>query len=194
LLIRLILFYFISAIIENDLPNDTIEHLTFVPAPSDAVPTELTPPTSQRHKSILDILDENSPTTDFIRSTSTNTSLSIEHQTEDVTSSMLDDSKTNISSSIGPATSSVSPSITRHYKPKSLSSTETYFKSIQQQQHASSPNIQNVQTIIHNDDDEDLPRPRTSSMKHAGEKKETIATVRFMGTDENGTNAAETYL
>jgi hypothetical protein len=165
-----------------------------VPAPSDAVPTELTPPNSHRHKSILDVLDENSPTTDFIRSTSTNTSLSIEHQTEDVTSSMLDDSKTNISSSIGPATSSVSPSTIRHYKPKSLSSTETYFKSIQQ--HASSPNIQNVQTIIHNDDDDDddLPRPRTSSMKHGGEKKETIATVRFMGTDENGTNAAETYL
>jgi len=186
------------AIIENDLPNDTLEHLNFVPVPSNASPTALTPPTSHKDKSILDVLDENSPTTEFIRSTSINTSLSIEEKNErkssidneDVTTLMINERKTNISSSIGPATSNSSPSSLRHYKPMSLASTQTYFKTIQQR--SSSPNMQNVQTIIH-DDDDDLPMPRTSSMKH-GEKKDIIASVRFMGKDENGRKVEETYL
>ncbi len=193
-------FDYCLAIIENDLPNDTIEHLTFVPVPSNASPTSLTPPTSHKQKSILDVLDENSPTTEFIRSTSTNTSVSIEQKNErkssvdneDVTISMINDRKTNISSSIGPAASSPSPSSLRHYKPMSLASTQTYFKTIQQQQRSSSPNIQNVQTIIQHDDD--LPQPRTSSMKQHGEKKDIIASVRFVGKDENGRKAEETYL
>ncbi|CAF1121040.1 unnamed protein product [Adineta steineri] len=183
-----------TAIIENDLPNDTIEHLAFVPAPSDASPTTLTPPTSHRHKSILDVLDENSPTTEFIRSTSTNASMCTDHENEEMNSLLSDTTKTNISSSIGPATSSPSPSSARHYKPKSLTSTQTYFNTIQQQQRASSPNMQQVQTIIHNyNSDDDSIQSRTSSMRH-GEKKETFTTVRFMGTDENKTKAAETYL
>jgi hypothetical protein len=102
---------------------------------------------------------------------------------------MINDRKTNISSSIGPAASS--PSL-RHYKPMSLASTQTYFKTIQQQQRSSSPNIQNVQTIIQHDND--LPQPRTSSMKQHGEKKDIIASVRFVGKDENGRKAEETYL
>jgi len=105
---------------------------------------------------------------------------------------MINDRKTNISSSIGPAASSPSPSSLRHYKPMSLASTQTYFKTIQQQQqHSSSPNIQNVQTIIQHDND--LPKPRTSSMKH-GEKKDIIASVRFVGKDENGRKAEKKYL
>ena len=188
-------FYYSLAIVENDLPNETIEHLTFVPAPSDATPTTLTPPTSQRHKSILDVLDESSPTTEYIRSSSTHTSLSTDQQNEIITSNENQDvvsPTTNISSSIGLATSSPSPSSSRHHKPMSLSSTQTYFKTIQQQR-ASSPNIQNVQTIIRDDDDDDLPRPRTSSLRH-GEKKDIVATVRFAGTDENGKNHDETFL
>ncbi len=187
------------AIIENDLPNDTIEHLNFVPAPSNASPATLTPPTSHRHQSILDILDENTPTTEFLRSTSINTSLSIDQQNdtitsddnEDVVTPMLDETKSNISSSIGPAVSIPSPSSSRHYKPMSLTSTQTYFQTIQQRKRSSSPNIQNVQTTIHHDDD--LLRPRTSSMKHGG-KKDTITSVRFIGKDENVTKAEETYL
>ncbi|CAF0934240.1 unnamed protein product [Rotaria sordida] len=190
------------AIIENDLPNDTIEHLTFVPAPSDATPTALIPPINHTNKSLFEILDENTPTSEYLRSTSrrTSTTSSLNEHNEkksfddnqDVTSSML----TNISSSIGLAASSSSPSSIRHYKPLSLTSTQTYFKTIQQQQQqqrVSSPNIQNVQTIIHDNIDNASIRPRTSSMRH-GEKKDVVATVRFMGTDQNGTNVKETYL
>jgi hypothetical protein len=193
LLILLFFSHYSLAIIENDLPNDTVEHLNFVPAPSDSSAANLTPPANHRHKSILDVLDENSPTTEFIRLTSsTNTSLSIEQQNETKKSDNNEDvKKTNISSSIGPATSSQSPSSAHHYKPMSLASTQTYFKTIQQQQRSSSPNIQNVQTIILNDND--LPRPRTSSLKH-GEKKDTITAVRFIGKDENGRETKETYL
>lgn len=189
------------AINENDLPNDTIEHLNFVPVPSDASPTALVPPMSQLHKSILDVLDENSPTADFIRSTSNMTSLSAEQQNErkpsidSATAPVFDETKSNISSSIGPAVSSPSPSSTRHYKPISLSSTQIYFNQIQQRQRSSSPNIQHVQTIIHQNEDDnvDVIRPRTSSIKH-GTKKETIASVRFVGKDENGKKPEETYL
>ena len=204
-LISILLLIFTSnsslALTENDLPNDTIEHLNFVPVPSDATPTALTPPASYLHKSILDVLDENSPTTDFIRSSSVTPSLSNERKTsiDSGTAPAFDENKSNISSSIGPAVSSPSPSSARHYKPISLSSTQTYFNQIQQRQRSSSPNIQNVQTILHrnddNDDDDDdhVVRPRTSSMKH-GTKKETIASVRFVGKDENGKKPEETYL
>ena len=186
------------AIVENDLPNDTIEHLNFVPAPSDATPTALTPPTTHRHRSILDVLDENSPTTEFIRSSSNNASLSGEQQNEisvspeksDASIDTLPESRSNIASSIGPATSSPSPTSTRQYRPLSLTSTQTYFKTLQQPR-ASSPNSQHVQTIVH--PDPDLPLSRASSMKH-GERKESAATVRFVGTDENRSKAEETYL
>jgi hypothetical protein len=73
-----------------------------------------------------------------------------------------------------------------------LTSTQAYFKTIQRQQRSSSPNIQNVQTIIHDDDDDD--DVHRSSMKHGGEKKEVIASVRFIGKDENGRKLEETYL
>ncbi len=118
------------------------------------------------------------------------------------TSPIIDEIRTNISSSTGPVISTPSPLSTRHYKPVSLTSTKTYFKTIQQNN--SSPILQ-VKTIIHNndndDDDEDhesltiLTRPRTSSIKH-GEKKDMIATVRFKGDrkDENGAIIQETYL
>jgi len=46
---------------ENDLPDDTIEHLNFVPVPSDASPTTLTPPTVQKRRSINDVLKKDSP-------------------------------------------------------------------------------------------------------------------------------------
>ena len=181
---------------ENDLPNDTIEHLTFVPAPSDASPTTLTPPTSHRHRSILDVLDENTPTSELLRSTSTRTS-SITGQPDD-TGPVSErpqvelgvDTPTNIASSIGPASSSSSPTSTRQFKPLSLTSTQAYFKTIQLQR-ASSPNSQNVQTIVY--PEAGLSRSHSSSMKH-GDRKDTLATVRFVGTDENRTAAEETYL
>jgi hypothetical protein len=194
LLIIIISFYYYSlVIIENDLPNETIEHLNFVPVPSNASPAALTPPTAHHNKSIIDVLDENSPTTEYIRSSSTHTSISTEQQNEKMISGDNQDVSptTNISSSIGPATSTPSPSSARHYKPISLSSTQSYFKTIQQQR-ASSPNIQHVQTIIH-DDDDDLPRPRTSSLRH-GEKKDTVATVRFVDANANAKKNEETYL
>jgi hypothetical protein len=197
------IFHYCLAIDENDLPNDTIEHLTFVQAPSDASPTNLTPPTSHQYKSITDALNETSPTTEFIRSNSKSASLSTEPPIERKTSTSNDsvttndEIKSNISSSIGPATSGVSPSSTRHFKPLSLTSTQAYFKTIQRQERSSSPNIQHVQTIIHDDDkndDDDEHQKRTSSMKHGGERKEIITSVRFMGNDENGRKLEETYL
>ena len=131
-----------------------------------------------------------------------NTSIATEQQTEtvtsdenDITTPMFEETKTNISSSIGPAVSTPSPSSSRHYQPMSLTSTQTYFNTLQQPKRTSSPNIQQVQTIIHNDDDDDVvvARPRTSSMKR-GDKKETTTSVRFVGKDENGRKAEETFL
>jgi hypothetical protein len=107
-----------------------------------------------------------------------------------VSSTNIAGSKTSIASSIGAAPSSPSSTCSRQYKPLSLTSTKTYFNTIQQQR-ASSPNSQRVQTILH--DDCDLPLSRASSMKH-GDRKETIATVRFVGTNENRHKAEETYL
>ena len=192
------------AIVENDLPNDTIEHLNFVPVPSDASATNLTPPTRHRQRSILDVLDENSPTTELLRSThsrtssipneETNESLLTE-DTSDVSSTITDRNErpNNIILSMGStvAASSPSPTSRRQYRPLSLTSTQTYFKTIQQQQRASSPNSQHVQTVLHYESD--TPLSRTSSLKH-GERRETVATVRFVGTDENRTNVEETFL
>ncbi|CAF3326097.1 unnamed protein product [Rotaria socialis] len=197
-----------TAIIENDLPNDTIEHLNVAPVRTDATPTAVIPTTtttSQLHKSLLDIFDESSPTDKFLRSidrktSSLSSSSSEQHHerkasddNQDVTTPLIDEMKTYISSSIGLAGSSSSPSSTRHYKPMSLTSTQAYFKTIQQQQRVSSPNIQNVQTMLHHVDNDDSIRPHTSSMRH-GEKKDIITTVRFLGTDQNGDNVKETFL
>ncbi|CAF3108297.1 unnamed protein product [Rotaria socialis] len=198
-----------TAIIENDLPNDTIEHLNVAPVRTDATPTAVIPATttttSQLHKSLLDIFDESSPTDKFLRSidrktSSLSSSSSEQHHerkasddNQDVTTPLIDEMKTYISSSIGLAGSSSSPSSTRHYKPMSLTSTQAYFKTIQQQQRVSSPNIQNVQTMLHHVDNDDSIRPHTSSMRH-GEKKDIITTVRFLGTDQNGDNVKETFL
>ena len=202
LLLLIIFHYCCLAIDENDLPNETIEHLNFVPVPSDASPTDLIPPTSHQHKSITDALSEPSPSTEFIRSNSKSTSLSIELPIERKTSTSNDsvttndEGKSNISSLIGPAISGAgaSPTTTRHFKPLSLTSTQAYFKTIQRQQRSSSPNIQHVQTIIHDDDKDDEHRTRTSSMKHGGERKEILTSVRFMGKDENGRKLEETFL
>jgi hypothetical protein len=113
-----------------------------------------------------------------------------------ITTPLIDEARTNISSSIGPATASTpSPSSAHHSKPTSLTSSQTYLKTIQQPN--SSPILQ-AKTIIHDNDNESttiLTRSRTSSMKH-GEKKDIIATVRFKGntSNENGTSYEETYL
>lgn len=171
--------------------------------PSDATPTVITPPESQYHKSIKEILEENTPTTEFLRSTSRkqSSSSSNEQQNErnasddnqDVTSPLITEMKTYISSSIGLAGSSTSPSSMRHYRPLSLASTQTYFKTIQQQPRVSSPNMQHVRTILHHDMNDDSAEQHTSSIRH-GEKKEIMTTVRFVGTDQNGDNAKETFL
>jgi len=130
----------------------------------------------QQQRSLLNIVDENSTDNQRIQS-----------------SPIIDEARSNISSSIGPVASTPSPTSIR--KPVSLTSTKAYFTNIQQ--YSSSPILQ-VKTIIHNDDEyEDKEsikistRPRTSSLKH-GDKRDMIATVRF--TDENGTNIEETYL
>jgi hypothetical protein len=114
----------------------------------------------------------------------------------DQSSPTIDTPRTNISSSIGPAASTPSPSSTRHYKPVSLTSTQTYFQNIQQ--HGTSPILQAKKIPNQNENKETitiLTRPGTSAIKH-GEKKDTIATVRFKSDkpDENGTNIQETYL
>lgn len=189
------------AIVENDLPNDTVEHLTFVPVPSNAISTAVMLQDSHDNKTTH---IESSSTTESLRSSNRNTSSSSEQQLDsitsdhniDVTSPMLNDKKTNVSSTIGLIQSSSSPSSTRNYKPMSLTSTQTYFKTIQEKQRLSSPNIQNVQTIICNDKDDENDHASqlgTSNVKY-GEKKDTIAAVRFIGTNKNGTNAKETYL
>ncbi|CAF3636845.1 unnamed protein product [Adineta steineri] len=155
-------------------------------------------PASPQQRPILNVVDENTSRYDYQNFNSNNSN------NKDIElSPVIDEARTHISSSIGPAISTPSPSSPRHYKPVSLTSTRTYFKTVhQQQQHGSSPTLQ-ITTMAHNNDDvfEDkesltvLPRPRTSSMRH-GEKKEAIATVRFIGdtSDENGTNVEETYL
>ena len=154
-------------------------------------------PASPQQRPILNVVDENSSRIEYQNSNNNNNNKDIS------SSSSIDEARTNISSSNGPATSTSSPSSPRHYKPVSLTSTQTYFKTIQRQlpQHGSSPILQ-LRTIIHNDDDYDdkesvtiSTRPRTSSMKN-GERKDMIATVRFIGdtSDEHGTNIEETYL
>ncbi|CAF3427367.1 unnamed protein product [Rotaria sp. Silwood1] len=119
-------------------------------------------------------------------------------------SPIIDEARSNISSSIGPATSTPSPSSTRHYKPVSLTSTQTYFKNVQQQQQqqsGSSPILQLKAMKHDNDGHKDkesisvLTSSHSSSMKHGG-KKDVITTVRFIGgtSHENETNIEETYL
>lgn len=106
---------------------------------------------------------------------------------------IIDEARSNISSSIGPATSTPSPTSTRHYKPVSLTSTKTYFKTLQE--NSSSPILQAKRIVHHHHEDDDsltiLTPPRIS-----GEKRDIIATVRFSNDrkDENGTTYEETYL
>jgi hypothetical protein len=109
------------------------------------------------------------------------TVLNPESEQNEISSPIIDEVRTNISSSIGPVISTPSP---KFQKPVSLTSTKTYF------QHNSSP-ILPVKTTVHHDDQSTGNRPRASSIKH-GDRKETIATVRF--TDENGSSVEETYL
>lgn len=152
-----------------------------------------TAPTLSQQRPILNVVDRNSSQNEYLNLNNNNN--------EDIPSSppFIDQARTSISSSIGPVAST--PSSPRHYKPVLLASTQTYFKTIQQ--YGSSPVLQ-VKTVIHNDDDEHkekellvIPpsRPRTSSMKQ-GERRDVIATVRFIGhaSSENGTNIEETYL
>lgn len=110
---------------------------------------------------------------------------------------IIDEARSNISSSIGPAISTPSPSSRRNYKPVSLTSTQTYFKNIQDPR-SSSPVLQ-LRAMRFNDDKYDDSEPVTvqnlSSTKH-GVKKDTIATVRFQDdiSDEKKTVVEETYL
>ncbi|CAF2584367.1 unnamed protein product [Rotaria sp. Silwood2] len=147
-------------------------------------------PSSQPQPPKLNVADENFLTVEY---------KSFNEYDDGQSSPIIDEARSNISSSIGPATSTPSPSSTRHYKPVSLTSTQTYFKNIQQ--NGSSPILQ-LKTMKHNDDTyEDkesttvLASSHSSSIKH-GRKKDVITTVRFTdGTShENETNIEETYL
>jgi len=86
---------------------------------------------------------------------------------ESQSSPIIDEARTNISPSIGPAASTPPPKVS--------------FKT-------TSPILQ-VQT-----NDETITRPRASSIKH-GEKKDLMVTVRFQSDtlNENGTNIQETH-
>ncbi|UJR23659.1 hypothetical protein I4U23_026643 [Adineta vaga] len=160
--------------------NNTNENINVIPA-------------SPQQRRVLNVVDDNLNRIEYENSNNNNN--------KDIDSSpIIDQARTSISSSIGPATSTPSPSTSRHYKPVSLTSTQTYFKTIQQQP-GSSPILQ-VRSVKQKDDEYEkeeslavISRPRTSSMRH-GEKKDTIATVRFLGntSDENGTYVEETYL
>jgi len=180
-----------AVIVENDLPNDTIEHLNFVPVPSDATATNLTPPTRHRQRSILDVLGDNSPTNESVLTDDKSDVLPVVVTDNDKMSNISSPMESPGTSASTGVTSSPSPTSRRQYRPLSLTSTQTYFKTLQQQPRASSPNSQHVQTVLHYESD--TPMSRTSSMKR-GERRETVATVRFVGTDENRTNTEETYL
>lgn len=170
------LFYYLAFV-----ENNTDKNVNIMPASSP-------PPSQQQQRSILNVVDENSSKNEYQN----------RNKSRDVSSSpSIDEARTNISSSIGPATSTPSPSSPRHYKPVSLTSTQTYFKNIQE--HGTSPILQ-VKRLTHEEykDKESitiLTRPRTTSMKH-GEKKDIIATVRFTDdtSDDNESNIEETYL
>ena len=105
------------------------------------------------------------------------------------TTALINDNQSSITSTIGLATANISTA--RNYKPLSLASTQTYFNTIQQQKRSSSPNIQQIQTIIH--DNPNLSQSRTSSINY-GDRKESVASVRFVGNEQNRTNLEETYL
>ncbi|CAF0744229.1 unnamed protein product [Rotaria sordida] len=138
----------------------------------------------------LNMVDENSLTVEY--------KTFHDHYDDDQSSPIIDEARSNISSSIGPATSTPSPSSTRFYKPVSLTSTQTYFNNIQQQQPSdSSPTLQ-LKTKKHNDDTEPITMstlPYSSNIKHR-EKKDATTTVRFNDGKSHGneTNIEETYL
>ncbi|CAF2221465.1 unnamed protein product [Rotaria magnacalcarata] len=149
-------------------------------------------PVSPQQQSITSLANQNLSTFNYNH---------VNHADDFESSLMLDEARSNISSSIGPAISTPSPSSTRHYKPVSLTSTQTYFKTLQQQR-GSSPILQ-LRTMKFDDDggdDDNEPVtittvPHSSSMKHGG-KKDIIATVRFRGdkSEDKETNVEETYL
>ena len=196
--VLLTFIYYFLAVIENDLSNDTIEHLNLDSIPNDVKPIETVASISHRHEAVLDVVDENSPKIELLHSSNTHISESNKAHSETKTSNddhsvispVIDETKTRISTFIGPAESSLSLLSARHYKPMSFISTQTCIKTTKQQQHASSPNIQNVRTMIC--DDNSL-QSRALSIRHEG-KKDIVTTVRFLGTDQNGKNAKETYL
>ncbi|CAF3642548.1 unnamed protein product [Rotaria sordida] len=147
-------------------------------------------PATPPPRSELNMVDENSLTVEY--------KTFHDHYDDDQSSPIIDEARSNISSSIGPATSTPSPSSTRFYKPVSLTSTQTYFNNIQQQQPSdSSPTLQ-LKTKKHNDDTEPTTMstlPYSSNIKHR-EKKDATTTVRFNDGKSRGneTNIEETYL
>jgi hypothetical protein len=142
----------------------------------------------QQQQSITSLVNQNLSTFDYKH---------VNHADDSESSLMIDEARSNISSSIGPAISTPSPSSSRHYKPVSLTSTQTYFKTLHQQR-GSSPNLQLKPMKFDDDDNESVTVttvPHSSSMKHGG-KKDMLATVRFRGdkSEDKETNVEETYL
>ena len=117
-------------------------------------------------------------------------------------SSIINEARSNMSSSIGPASSTPSPSSTRHHRSISLTSTQTYFKNIQQKQQPDSSPISQVKRTEQNDDkDGNKQSMKTSIIQHSsnvkhGGKKDTFATVRFVDdtSDRHETHIEKTYL
>ncbi|CAF3383522.1 unnamed protein product [Rotaria socialis] len=149
-------------------------------------------PVSPQQQSITSLANQNLSIFDYNH---------VNHADDFESSLMIDEARSNISSSIGPAISTPSPSSARHYTPVSLTSTQTYFKTLQQQR-GSSPILQ-LQPMKFDDNGGDGDNepvtvttvPHSSSMKHGG-KKDRLATVRFRGdkSEDKETNVEETYL
>ena len=186
------------AIAENDLPNETEEHENSVTKPSDSNSVNIKALSIYENQSNPESDHQNESTSELVcfidgspvSSTKPTADISLVDSKSPLKYARSLDMKTSSGSLIGSASLSPSPTSRREYKPISLASTQAYFETLQRQR-ASSPNSQQVQTILHHDPN--MPLLRTSSMKH-GDKTNVLATVRFVGTDENRTNVRETYL
>lgn len=187
------------AITENDLLNETTETVNTVPGPSDKHVESSNVDGSFERRSTLDKSTNNRSLSKPVCANLVSEALISERRSGDGQRNNLKldqlsdipESKMSIESSRNRAISaSPSPTSRREYKPVSLTSTQTYFQTLQQQR-ASSPNVHHVQTILQYDNNS--PLSRGSSLKQK-DRSNILTTVRFVGTDENRTTSRETFL
>lgn len=125
--------------------------------------------TNSVQRPILNVVHDNSPIVEKAKSSPRKKS---DHRREEPRSPMIDEPRTNISTSIGPARSSPSPSISHRYQ-------TSYFASMQQERVQSSPS----------DTTESTPPNRLGS-------EDINPDVRFMGStvEQKKSEVEETYL